>query len=310
MVAKLKELKESMVLITFMTMLLSCNHKPKNESEAESSDLYPYYDNSNFLDKFNEIKYRAGYVDVTGKKVIKNQYIQAKRFTEGLGPVSINTDSGEYWGYIDSSTTYKIKPIFEDARSFNEGRALVKHKGKWRIINKKGDFLTDYNLSSSTTDFQNGRCIGYIYKGTTSVPEYKKFLIRLISLEHRKPFTLDVYDVYGIDLDGNIMWGETIVKGSKYDFGTYMEQAKRDYYKKTRSEVDSSLYGFRQTCLAPGDTLSDSLNIIEPQFTYAEDFEHGLARVSFGKKGKQYEKGYINTDGEVIVRFLQDSNEF
>ena len=56
-------------------------------------------------------------------------YTGAGDFSEGLAPVSLNRK----WGYVDKAGRNVIKPMFDEARGFIAGVALVKLEGKWAL---------------------------------------------------------------------------------------------------------------------------------------------------------------------------------
>lgn len=73
------------------------------------------------------------------------QFDIARDFSEGWAAVNIggreSLFGGEKWGYIDKSSSWVIKPMFDMAFSFRDGRAKVKINGQERIIDKTGMFL-------------------------------------------------------------------------------------------------------------------------------------------------------------------------
>ena len=59
-----------------------------------------------------------------------------------LYPVKINGK----WGYIDKDGKIAIKPKFDLALGFQEGRARIKLYGKWGYIDKDGKIIIDRSL--------------------------------------------------------------------------------------------------------------------------------------------------------------------
>ena len=56
---------------------------------------------------------------------------------EALARVQI----GDQWGYINPTGKFVIKPHFDDVRSFSEGLASVKNGGKYGFINPTGEVV-------------------------------------------------------------------------------------------------------------------------------------------------------------------------
>ncbi|NUU75326.1 WG repeat-containing protein [Paenibacillus xylanilyticus] len=77
---------------------------------------------------------RYGFIDKTGKIVIKAKYEQILAFSEGLAPVKQN----DKWGFIDKQGKVIIKPQYYDALPFSEGLAAVNGTGGWGFIDKNG----------------------------------------------------------------------------------------------------------------------------------------------------------------------------
>ena len=76
-----------------------------------------------------------GFVDTNGEFVIKPEYAEAKSFSIGLAPVSING----VWGYISLSNEMRIEPQYTDAKPFgSNGIAPVKESNVWNYIKLLG----------------------------------------------------------------------------------------------------------------------------------------------------------------------------
>ncbi|PWT97996.1 MAG: hypothetical protein C5B53_07245 [Candidatus Melainabacteria bacterium] len=109
----------------------------------------PTFDYSNDLDcQFHEglacvsNGHGFGFIDKTGTFVVKPQFYQAKRFSDGLAAVE-KFDTYEF-GFIDHKSNLVIPFIYSDALSFSEGLALVgpvnaPHRADYFYINKHGD---------------------------------------------------------------------------------------------------------------------------------------------------------------------------
>lgn len=70
-------------------------------------------------------------------------YLGNSIFSEGLAAVGVakNNIFAQQYGYINKSGKFVIKPIFDEAEPFNRGIAQVNINKKIGFINNKGDFL-------------------------------------------------------------------------------------------------------------------------------------------------------------------------
>ncbi len=67
------------------------------------------------------------------------QFDSARDFHEGLCAVSV--DNGASFGYIDKTGKFVIKPQFNEAEPFFEDLAAVEVDKKYGYIDKKGNFF-------------------------------------------------------------------------------------------------------------------------------------------------------------------------
>ncbi len=94
---------------------------------------------------------RAGYIDHTGKLIIKTRFVEnAHSFSEGLAAfqAGINyTSSESKWGYLDKTGTWAIQPQFDIAGDFSEDLAAVSTRvqqgdqDQWGYIDKTGKLV-------------------------------------------------------------------------------------------------------------------------------------------------------------------------
>ena len=81
--------------------------------------IKPYIDrmrNGDFSEGLAAVREKTtfGYIDTSGRTVIKPQFDLAGAFGGGLAPVKI----GEKWGYVDTTGALTIEPQFDDAGAF------------------------------------------------------------------------------------------------------------------------------------------------------------------------------------------------
>lgn len=127
---------------------------------------------------------KSGFIDGTGKIVIRPQFEQAYWFDEGIGVVAVGhqwrivgnqgniqgsvqsstlifgeglaaADGNEKWGYVDEQGNSVIKFQFDKANVFSEGLAAVEKGNKWGYIDKNGRIVCDFQFDEAG-NFRNG----------------------------------------------------------------------------------------------------------------------------------------------------------
>jgi len=83
---------------------------------------------------------RYGYINRDGEMAIQPQFRNARSFTEGLARV---TAQDNLTGYIDREGDPVIPCEFEQAGPFCGGVARVYSDGRWRLIDREGEFVDD-----------------------------------------------------------------------------------------------------------------------------------------------------------------------
>lgn len=86
----------------------------------------------------------CGYIDKTGRTVIKPQFFNGGQFCEGLAAVRMN---GTY-GYIDISGKFAIAPQYDFALAFQNGIAQVFIDGKPFFIDKTGNIVFQHSFKN------------------------------------------------------------------------------------------------------------------------------------------------------------------
>lgn len=288
-------------LFAFTILLISCSQ----QQGADNAVLFPYWDKAGgFLSKF---KYKAGYMDLSGRKVIDSKYVQAEPFTEGLGCVGIPTDSGVFYGYIDSAANYVIRPSFANARPFHENRACVRkhyNSGGWAVINRKGELITD-NVFSFLTDYYNGYCIGWVKQGTEEASRFEKTVLGITTLGILPAPDHNYYSCYKIDTAGKA----TVLDdySENLDQGNYIYVRMQNNLAMFWTTDGNRNYGFKKITAADYERgkmnyLDEGSVFISQSYRGVQNFQYGYARVEF----ENGDKGYIDTTGKVVLRFEED----
>lgn len=66
------------------------------------------------------------------------RYQNVRSYSEGLAPAQA---SNKRWGYVNGSQQWIIRPRFEDALEFKDGKLLFVKMGVGGFINKRGEWL-------------------------------------------------------------------------------------------------------------------------------------------------------------------------
>jgi len=102
-----------------------------------------------------------GYLDSIGNEAIPFMYDQVRPFSEKLAAVRI----GSYWAYITPENKTLIRPLFINAESFKENRALFTIDDDSRIVkgflNRSGRMVIVYEGLDEGLPFNEGLAIIY-----------------------------------------------------------------------------------------------------------------------------------------------------
>lgn len=82
---------------------------------------------------------KVGYISTKGRVVIKPQFENGRKFSEGLAAVRIKGK----WGYVNKLGQIIIQPKYSGAAPFREDRSFVQEApGAWAIIDSSGNIVT------------------------------------------------------------------------------------------------------------------------------------------------------------------------
>jgi len=196
------------------------------------------------------INRKRGFIDNSGKLVIRPMFEFVWDFSEGLAPACLH----EKWGYIDKTGKIVIKPQFQEAQSFSEGLARVqlpnmvtksgnRIAGKYGFIDKTGTFIIRPQFEHASS-FQNGLASasirvrkessksdaevfsGYIDKTGTFIikPDFQD-----VAHSFQGPYSRAT-KIYRKDQQGNILSSEEglIDKTGKFVFSEKKDTGKHD----------------------------------------------------------------------------------
>lgn len=182
-------------------------------SLPDANEVRCYVDNLAAFSKINkEGKKLWGFINEDGKIVIEPQFEDAHFFSEGLCPVS---NSENKWGYIKENGKLVINFQFDFATPFTNGKAKVKSKDFYGLIETSGNFIIkpiydDVYPDGDLIAFAKDKKYGWLeVSGKTHInPQFD--MIRLFNNNKRTSVQID--DKWGI-IDNN---GNYIVK-PQYD---------------------------------------------------------------------------------------------
>ena len=110
----------------------------RGEADRRSSDDVKHGGNPFRIRSNNKF----GFAVQGGSIIIEPQFTDAKSaFSEDLGAVAIGEKDDKRWGFIDRTGKWVIRPAYDDADAFHEGLAAVKVKDRYGYIDKKGKFI-------------------------------------------------------------------------------------------------------------------------------------------------------------------------
>jgi hypothetical protein len=112
-----------------------------------------------------------GYIDKTGNQIVSPAYDLAWVFSDGRGRVEIDIPAGEksmtmegprpvyrrQFGFVDPAGAETLRPQFESATNFQQGRAFVVRPGsrEWAVIDRQGNVLHQAEYEQ-TREFHEG----------------------------------------------------------------------------------------------------------------------------------------------------------
>lgn len=172
---------------------------------------------------------KYGYIDRTGKTIIKPQYDNTMGFNEGLAATSIN---GKY-GFINKRGEWVIKPQYDFAYIFMDGAAMVKVGKLYAWIDKTGkQVIAPQDFEDVALGFSEGRLAvkragkwGYIDKTGRMIIEAKFHKATKFEGGAAQVETEDGLH-HWIAADGKVLWSQK--KAVKTTEKTEMQESPND----------------------------------------------------------------------------------
>ncbi|MDD5361747.1 MAG: WG repeat-containing protein [Ignavibacteria bacterium] len=257
---------------------------------------------------------KVGFIDTTGKVVIKARFAQTGDFSEGLAPARLK---GLY-GYIDTTGEYVIPPKYDYAMEFHDGLAIVYNDSVPCYINKAGNipFPVYYK---KLYNFENGFAKAVTYDNKYDLIDLNgNVLIKGLLFDWPLQDSIIIINgIVDIPLLKNCYLmnrsGKTVVPSGYYRYiSPFSEGFARVSYSPSVSENS------RQLCWGFINRNYEIAIMNNSKFIPASDgFHEGLLPVSIWKTPlrnpqklwdeSNYFCGYIDTLGNLI---FSDSNYF
>lgn len=158
---------------------------------------------------------KYGYIDKTGKVVIKPQFENTTGFNEGLAATKL----GGKYGYIDLKGNWAIKPQFDFTYMFSDGLAMVEIDKKSAWIDKTGKIVIAARAFEKTAiGFKEGR-LAVKKDGKWGYIDKTGKMIVAPQFQEAKEFSGGVAQVvteghqhHWIDANGKILWSQETPK--------------------------------------------------------------------------------------------------
>jgi hypothetical protein len=287
--------------------------------------------NCNKLFPIPEGDYSYGYIDSTGKVIVKPQFEFANKFQDGVGIVRIDDDT---YGLIERAGSVRRFAQASPFSDYFEGVAVALIGEKTGLVDKKGMPITifDFDVESSenrpaSTRFSDGiAALPILNGGIVFIDKHGRIVIRLDSAESTTGFNEGIAVVVFrngsnalINKKGEIILGpfapevgnsisrpsEGLVRIGKH-LSAAGERRNWKYVNNTGSivlEVDFDFAGDFHSGLAPivvkdkwGFMDLNGKAVIRPQFDHAQHFKQGVAAVRLAGKW-----GFIDKSGRFVV---------
>lgn len=241
---------------------------------------------------------KYGFIDQTGKKVIKCQFEKVKEFSEGLAPILKN----KLWGFIDVKGNIKIKPQFSEVNWFSDELSLVLIKNdsvnKKAFINKKGDIVFETNYERQG-DFSDGRALIKIEDSICFINKKGKITIKT-KFPYGEPFSEGIALLW----DGNGGWvKEGLSEVWKGDSSMFIDTNGHKILELEGMGYDNFSEGLAQVRINGEQVYLNkkseiTISSLNSNYVY-ESFSDELAKVTI--PGSNHKTGFINKTGKVVI---------
>jgi hypothetical protein len=232
-----------------------------------------------------------GYIDSTGKIVVKPRFAWAEEFSEGLA--AFENEDGKH-GYIDDTGRIVIDPKFDNWTEFSEGLAAVSIDFEWGYIDKTGKWAIPPQFAVGRPFSDGLALVAVALNGKVSFPPGPE-----------KHVFIDKSGKVVIDPKDDILNGTFAEGVGTVQFITnhgvnavLIDRTGKVIANVQEIETDGFSEGVVPAKKSGKWGYMDATGgfVIEPQYDEAHRFSEGLAAVSIGEKW-----GFIDHNGRLVI---------
>lgn len=248
---------------------------------------------------------KSGFINRSGRIVIKPKYTMASCFSEGLAAVAIN----EKWGFINKTGKLVIPAKFDAVDNFSEGLALVKVGKLWGYINPTGNFVIKPRFEDAESFSEGFAAVGFYDKNyiwTTHSRENGKWVSNFIDKKGALKFPAN-FDGIDRDFSGgmalvsrNVGYKNGVLSESYFIDTTGRELWKLNSWHITWFSDDLIVVAVSKDEKTKRDKYSfldrSGKRLTENVYDYLDEFSEGFAAASINNK-----YGFIDKSGSFVI---------
>ncbi|SFI77353.1 WG containing repeat-containing protein [Paenibacillus sp. UNC496MF] len=245
---------------------------------------------------------KYGYINASGKVIIKPQFRCAEDFSEGLAQICTGTsEKNRKYGFIDATGKTVMKPIYSFVEDFHEGLAVA------MLFEENGVHTLFIDpVGKVVADLGDGIPFGGFSEGLAAFTPHNIFGANADPREAKLGF-VDKSGRFVIKPQFQTKTGQ-FGPSFKQGISPVMRDGKIIYINKKGQQIFQNL---RVTAARPfqeglslvmaddevmGYIDTSGHYVITPQFTHADSFSEGLAEVEINGKW-----GFINKKGALVI---------
>jgi hypothetical protein len=113
------------------------------------------------LTPFKDESGNFGFIDENQSLIIPTLFTAVKPFSENLAVAAISSDTGDKYGFINTSGEWVIEAKYSDANRFSQGLAAVYLNDQWTFIDHQGNLAFQLSFEYADQFKQGGSWVNY-----------------------------------------------------------------------------------------------------------------------------------------------------